>query len=360
MCYQVVSYLCFHVASGIANGAGPRDQESVGEAVNGYYGALLWAEVTGNANIQNYARLLVATEQHAAQVYWHMYPSTSASNRDQPYPEQDMRSLVTVGNVMDWQAGAWLLAIFHQFPFLVPNSRIFRFWGTQKSEIAAIQILPVTPINEYMYDAAWAQGVLNYALNEINDPTIGDQWKSVIFLAYSQANPSDAAQRSTSLTSWGSGNSFSNQIYFLSTRPGATGICNSAMSNPIGNFTIQSSSGNYVSSTNLPNLIASTTNPSQAAAFNFAFAPNAGTIQSLSNLQYVTADQSGNFTLSAARATASAWEIFVIRPKKGAASGVYSILSASNKEYLTLGTGGALINNGATEASSEGFRLVAA
>jgi endo-1,3(4)-beta-glucanase len=209
-----------------------------------------------------------------------------------------------------------------------------------------------------MYDATWSQAVFNYARNELDDPTIGDEWKSVIYLAYSQANPSDAAQRSASLTSWGSGNSYSNQLYFLSTRPGASGICNAAASNPTGNFMIQSSSGSYVSIANLPNLIASTPNRAQAAVFNFAFAPNAGTIQSRSSSQYVTADQSGNFTLSAARAVASTWEIFVIRPKKGAASGVYSILAASNKKYLTLGAGGILINNGMTEASSEGFKLV--
>jgi endo-1,3(4)-beta-glucanase len=211
-----------------------------------------------------------------------------------------------------------------------------------------------------MYDATWAQAVFNYTLSEINDPTIGDEWKSVIYLAYSQANPSDAAQRSASLTTWGSGNSYSNQLYFLSTRPGASGICTSAASNPIGSFTIQSSSGNYVSSASLPNLMVSTNNRAQAAIFKFAFVPNAGTIQSLSTSQYVTADQNGNFTLSAARATPSAWEVFVVRPKKGAASGVYSILAVSNKEYLTIGAGGALINNGVTEASGEGFRLVAA
>lgn len=95
-------------ASGMANGAGSRDQESSGEAINGYYGALLWAEVTGNTNIQNYARLLLATEQHASQTYWHMYPAASATDRDQPYPEQALRDLVTIGNVEDWQSGAWL------------------------------------------------------------------------------------------------------------------------------------------------------------------------------------------------------------------------------------------------------------
>ncbi|KAF9463551.1 glycoside hydrolase family 81 protein [Collybia nuda] len=330
-------------ASGIANGAGPRDQESVGEAVNGYYGALLWADVTGNANIKNYARLLIANEQHAAQVYWHLYPKASSTDRDQPYPEQAMRNLVTVGNVMDFQAGAWL------------------FWGDQKVQIAAIQILPVTPINEYMYDATWAQAVYDYTLPELNNSTYGDEWKSVIYLAYSQANPAAAAQRSSSLTTWGSGNSYSNQVYFLSTRPGASGVCTSAATNPIGNFYLQSSStGNYVSTSSLPDLLASTTSQSSAVRFKFAFAPNAGTIQAISTSKFVTADQTGTFTLSAARDVASTWEIFVIRPKSGAGSGVYSILAASNKKYLTLGSNGALINNGATEASSAGFRLVAA
>jgi endo-1,3(4)-beta-glucanase len=212
-----------------------------------------------------------------------------------------------------------------------------------------------------MYDAVWAQGVYDYTLGELNNATYGDEWKSVIYLAYSQANPSSAAQRSASLTTWGSGNSYSNQVYFLSTRPGASGVCTSAAANPIGNFYLQSSStGSYVSTAALPNLLASATAQSAAARFKFAFAPNAGTIQAISTSKFVTADQTGTFTLSAGRDIASSWEVFVIRPKVGAGSGIYSILAASNKQYLTLGTGGALINNGATEASSAGFRLVAA
>lgn len=80
----------------------------MGEAVNGYYGALLWSTVTGNNDIVQFSRLLLATEQHAAQVYWHMYPDQSSTDRDQPYPEQELRDLVTMGNVEDWQSGAWL------------------------------------------------------------------------------------------------------------------------------------------------------------------------------------------------------------------------------------------------------------
>ncbi|KAG5650447.1 hypothetical protein H0H81_012201 [Sphagnurus paluster] len=267
-------------ASGIANGAGPRDQESIGEAVNGYYGALLWADVTGNTDIKNYARLLIANEQHAAQIYWHLYPKDSSTDREQPYPKQGLRNLVTMGNVMDWQSGAWL------------------FWGSQKVQIAAIQILPLTPINEI------------------------------------HANAAAAAQRPSSLTTWGTGNSFSNQLYFISTRPAAS---------------------NFITL----NLVTSTTDRGQAAKFKFTFAPNAGTIQPVSSNKFVTADQSGSFAISAARDVSSSWEVFVVRPKQGAASGIYSILASSNEKYVTLGSGNALINNGETEANSAAFRLFA-
>jgi endo-1,3(4)-beta-glucanase len=128
-------------ASGIANGAGSRDEESTGEGVNAYYGALLWASVALSQDMVNYAKLLVATEQQASQVYWHLYPQQSSTARDNPYPEQSIRNLVTIGNVQDWQAGAWL------------------FWGAQKVQIAAIQILPVTPINEVSLPSDFGQGL---------------------------------------------------------------------------------------------------------------------------------------------------------------------------------------------------------
>lgn len=87
-----------------------------------------------------------------------MYPQQSQTDPNNPYPEPAIRNLVTIGNVEDWQSGAWL------------------FWGNQKSEIAAIQMLPVTPINEVLYDTQWVNNVWNYAQNEILDPTIADDW----------------------------------------------------------------------------------------------------------------------------------------------------------------------------------------
>ncbi|TFY78172.1 hypothetical protein EWM64_g5840 [Hericium alpestre] len=369
--------------SGIANGAGSRDQESSGEAINGYYGpslylifivfsllirhsiisgALLWATLSqASADFKNYARLLLATEVQAVQTYWHLYPNASPNDRDNPYPEAETRALTTMGNVEDWQSGAWL------------------FWGDQKVEIAAIQILPVTPDKEILYDADWVNAMVNWASDELNDNTgtyafvcslisivvlsdkrflYSDSWKSVIYCALSNTDPKRAASLSSGLTDWGTGNTFSNQLYFISTRPNAGGACSSSPANPLGNFSIQSAdTGHYVMADASSNLVASSTSQSGAAQLSFGFAPNAGTIKLLSNNQYVTADQSGSFALQAVRATASAWEVFIIRQKQGAAAGVYTILAASNHKYATLGGDGSLINNGASESAAAGFRI---
>lgn len=218
----------------------------------------------------------------------------------------------------------------------------------------------MTPVNEYMYDSTWVKNVYDYAQNELTDPTIGDEWKCVIYDAYSQYDPKTAATLSTQLTTWGTGNTYTNTLYFISTRPNASGgsVCSTSNSNPTGTFKIKSTAGQYVvSSAGSPNLVASTSSSSSATSFKLAWLPNAGTIQSVTTSQYVTADQSGTNALSAARATASTWEGFVIRQKVGAATGVYSIKAASNGLYVAVGSDGSLINGAITEAQSSGFQF---
>ena len=104
---------------------------------------------------------------------------------------------------------------FHS-PRIEPNQTSLQgawlFWGDKRVEIAAIQILPVTPVNEELYDAEWVQNMVNYASGELADASSGDEWRSVIFLAYSNYDPHKAAKLSTLLTNWGSGNSYSNQV----------------------------------------------------------------------------------------------------------------------------------------------------
>ncbi len=162
----------------------------------------------------------------------------------------------------------------------------------------------------------------------------------------------------------GTGNTFTNELFFIGTRPNPSGspICGALPQNPYGTFKIQvASSGNFVAASSAnTNLVASATSSGSAAIFNSSYVPNSGTLQLTSTNQYVTADQSGDYALAAIRGVASTWERFTIRQKIGAASGVYSIKATSNSLYITVGSDGSLINNGATEAASAGFRFVAA
>ncbi|GAB5591707.1 hypothetical protein Unana1_06607 [Umbelopsis nana] len=338
--YTVTRHMDFFAghswASGIANGAGSRDQESTGEAINGYYGLLMFAEVTKNSALIDYARMLLAIEEMGAQTYWHLYPSVTA---DTPYPEQAFRQLTTVGNVEDWQVGAWL------------------FWGAQRTEIAAIQMLPVTPIGEVTYDKAWIQGVIPYCQGELNDPTIGDAFKSVIYAAYSAVNPQQAFNYSQSLSDYGSGNSASNQLYFISTRSSSSDICSATLQTPQGNYYIQdTASGNYVTVSSGGTLAATASGTSQATAFTLAYMPGGGSILSQSNNMYVTADPNGQSPLAAARTVASSYETFrwLIQD-----DGSYEVEALVNHADLTSTSAGLVNNANSTDGVAPGkYKLV--
>lgn len=131
--------------------------------------------------------------------------------------------------------------------------------------------------------------------------------------------------------------------------------------NPYGNYKIQlESSGRFVSASSARTDLIASASSADAAIFNSAYIPNAGTLQLRSTNMYVTADGGGASTLSAARQVASTWERFTIRQKNGAANGVYTIKAASNGLWVTVGGDGSLKNNGQSEAASAGFRFVAA
>ncbi|KAF7359182.1 Glycoside hydrolase family 81 protein [Mycena sanguinolenta] len=321
-------------ASGIANGGGSRDQESSGEAMNAYYGLILFADILGNTDFHNWARLLWATEADGVQSYWHLYPNVN--DPDTPYPEQGVRNLVTMGNVEDYQAGAWL------------------FWGAQRSEIAAIQILPVTPINEGLYDTPWLTSVWPYVAGELVDPTVGDEWKAVIEMAYGEISPQAAFSASLNITGWGGTTSQAYLLYHLATRsnPGGANICTATAANPIGNFSLLAPNGQYVTSTAAsPSLVAS---GSTGTTFSFAFMPGGGSIYSTANDLYVTADPNGALPLSAARTVPQAYENFKVRQQS---DGTYVISADVNAEYITLDSTGALVNNGASLADAARFTL---
>jgi endo-1,3(4)-beta-glucanase len=313
-------------ASGVAGGAGPRDEESSTEGINGYYGLYLFARSANDCQLQNFARLLMATEIQAVHTYWHMYTDTAPM--ESAYPEPAIRVNTTIGNVMDFQAGS------------------FTVWSgsTPKIYVAGIEILPYTAATEYVIDSKWATGVAQWVAGDLANPALGDDWKSLIYLANAVNNPTSAWQQVQDVSGWGSGNTNTNGFWWIASRPGSSGsTCANTPSNgpSINSGLIQSvSNGMYL--TVGAGSDAFITGTLQSGAI-LTFSPIAGgtTIQSNATKQYASIDNTGTNPMIINRATPSGWETFVFIK----VNGNFVIKALSNGKYLGVGTNNEVFNN---------------
>ncbi|KAJ2327162.1 hypothetical protein GGH92_010105, partial [Coemansia sp. RSA 2673] len=76
------------VASGLFPFADSRNQESTSEAINAYYAAYLYAQVTGRLDTARFVRAILQLEARSSRYYWHLgdltcdiYPETYARGR---------------------------------------------------------------------------------------------------------------------------------------------------------------------------------------------------------------------------------------------------------------------------------------
>eukprot|EP01111_Echinosteliopsis_oligospora_P017255 TRINITY_DN7411_c0_g1_i1.p1 TRINITY_DN7411_c0_g1~~TRINITY_DN7411_c0_g1_i1.p1 ORF type:complete len:880 (+),score=312.53 TRINITY_DN7411_c0_g1_i1:260-2641(+) len=304
-------------AGGIGYNGGTRDEESSSEAMNCYYSLYLWGISTNNAIMQDFARILFATEIHAVRSYWHLYPNIT---EDTPYPEDGMRALTSVGQIMNEQAGAWL------------------WWGGLKTEIASIQLLPITPITEYVADVAWVQGLVPHCSSEFSNPA-NDPWSTYVYMANAVLNPREAFLQLQSATATDGGNSFTNSMWWISTRAGTDGQTCSGSPYIVSNTSsvlLRVKTGGYLSIT-ATNEITTVANEQEASAFNLGWTTAGYTIQSVVSHLFATSDQSGD-PVSVIRSVASSWEIFRFQE----INGYYAVKAGSNGLYLDIPASGFL------------------
>lgn len=151
------------------------------------------------------------------------------------------------------------------------------------------------------------------------------------------------------------------KLWFIATRPNPSGapICTTAQNKPNGTWVLQDvGTGKYVTSSNSrPSLYADTPNGGLAAAIVLSSVPGGITLRANATSQYVTADESGKYALSAQRDSASAWEIFSFQLLSGTTD-QYTMTAHSNKKYVALGDDGALMPTAASSSTASVFRLV--
>jgi len=184
----------------------------------------------------------------------------------------------------------------------------------------------------------------DYVSVEFTDPAVGDEWKSLIFMAHSVWDPISAFAEAQTLSSWGSGNSNLNTYWFIATRGSTTGnTCKNAyiVGPSINQGLIFSKSANaYLVVGAGDNAFATSKDVNAATVFNFAGGAGGTTIQNAATKLYASADAAGK-PLVVNRNTPSSWEAFTFTK----AGDYFSIRAHSNSLFLQTESNGEIVNS---------------
>ena len=186
-------------AQGLYEGGDGRNQESSSEAVNAWYGVYLWGVATGDERVRDLGRLLLAMELRSAHTY---YQITSDSGI---YPEPFASNKV-VG-------------------VLWSNKVDYTTWfGGNIEFIHGIQMLPFTPISEELLRPEWITEEYPVVAEALDDPGRMAGWRGFCYMAHAVIDPVAAWWEADELTGYDDGNTRTNTLYWLATRPGAEAI----------------------------------------------------------------------------------------------------------------------------------------
>ncbi len=170
-----------------------RNQESTAEAVNAWYGAYLYGLASGESDLEAFGRILLAMESVGAQTYWQVESDSTI------YPEP-FRSFGAVGVLWETKVDA------------------VTFFGANPEFVYGIQMIPFTPASETLLDPAWVADVWP-KLEAAADGTMSDGWAGFMHLAHAVVDPDAAWTAVDALGGFDDGNSKTNSLYFIATRP---------------------------------------------------------------------------------------------------------------------------------------------
>ncbi|MEO0322661.1 MAG: glycosyl hydrolase [Myxococcota bacterium] len=173
-----------------------RNQESTSEAVNAWYALALWARVTERPELNLLGRLMTAQEILAAQTYWQIEEGSPI------YAEPFARNRV-VGILYDTRA------------------EYRTFFGENVEFIHGIQYLPFTPVTERLLDRTWMTQAYPVAATALTRtaPPIAEGWRGFLVMARAIFAPDEAWDEAGTLRGYDDGNSETNTLWWIATRP---------------------------------------------------------------------------------------------------------------------------------------------
>jgi len=179
-------------AAGLFEFGDSRNQESTSEAVNAWYAVSLWGLVTEDPRLRELGRLMLGTELRSAQRYWQI---TSESDiYEAPFTDNKVVGVL------------WSTKAAYE-----------TFFGNQPEFIHGIQMLPSTPISEELLRQDWiTQG---YPIFSANYATADPGWRGFMVMAKAIFNPQAAWNEALALSGYDDGNTRTNTLYWIATRP---------------------------------------------------------------------------------------------------------------------------------------------
>jgi endo-1,3(4)-beta-glucanase len=184
-------------AAGLFEFGDSRNQESTSEAVNAWYALKLWGEATSRDWLADLGAFMTAVEIRSAQMYWQVRADTEI------YAGTEFANGRVVGIL-------WSNKVAYE-----------TFFGRNPEYMHGIQYLPFTPAAEDLLDPTWirdAYPVVSTALTRPS-PALGEGWRGLIYLAHAIIEPETAWTEVNSLTGFDDGNSLTNSLYWVATRP---------------------------------------------------------------------------------------------------------------------------------------------
>lgn len=149
-------------ASGLFAFVDGKSQESSTESINCYYGAYLWSSVRKeqSKDVENFARLLLATEIRSVKLYWHMHSDGLG---------EDVKSDPSIYN-----------PIFAK-NLMVGNSAmtdvtVTTWFGNKPVYVHLINFMPITAITKEVFDKDYIEEEFNNIMKPIYDD-IEPSWK---------------------------------------------------------------------------------------------------------------------------------------------------------------------------------------
>ncbi|CAM9484590.1 unnamed protein product [Heterosigma akashiwo] len=173
-----------------------KSQESSSEAVNAYYGVYLMGVATGDQELEDWGRVLLATELRGAHYYWQVH----AGN-------EDIYDYYFAANRMVGQVGGL-------------DAFCTTWFGTELEYIHGIQMLPFTPITEELLPRSYVELEWPIVRSALDDPAITPAWAGVLYSDFAIVDPEAAWGLMTGLdpTQLDSGFSMANAMYWVLTR----------------------------------------------------------------------------------------------------------------------------------------------